>query len=137
MIYYLDTNILVYSLFEKDGKDKISSDVINILEDYSNLFQTSSVCVKEILHLYKSKNIVFKKSDLKSAQEIILGIKEANIKIVPVTEKHLFAYANLDLCASKNNDPNDHVIVSQAISDKIPLRNVLKIIYNIHPVFKE
>jgi PIN domain nuclease of toxin-antitoxin system len=73
------------------------------------------------LHLYKSKNIVFKKSNLKRAQEIILGIKEANIKIIPVTEKHLLAYADLDIYLSKNKDPNDHVIVSQAISDKTPL----------------
>jgi PIN domain nuclease of toxin-antitoxin system len=121
MIYYLDTNILVYSLFEKDGNGKITSDVTNILEDYTNLFRTSSICVKEVLHLYKSKNIVFKKSSFKNAQEILFAIKEANIEMVSFNEKHLLTYANLDIYPSNNNDPNDHVIVSQAISDKIPL----------------
>jgi len=121
MIYYLDTNILIYSLFEKDGKDKISSDVTNILEDYSNLFRTSSACVKEVLYLYKSGNIVFKKSKLKSAQEIVAVIKEVNIEIVPFTEKHLLTYASLDIHLSENKDFNDHIVISQAISDRMPL----------------
>ena len=121
MIYYLDTNILIYSLFDKDGRNKISSDVIHILEDYSNLFWTSSVCVKEVLYLYKSGNIAFKKSKLKSAEEIVSAIKEIGIKIVPLNEKHLLAYANLDIYPSENNDQNDHAIIAQAISDKMTL----------------
>jgi len=43
MIYYLDTNILVYSLFEHKGKEKITHDVLDILEDCTNLFRTSSI----------------------------------------------------------------------------------------------
>ena len=121
MTYYLDTNILIYSFFDKNGKDKISSDVIHILGDYSNSFRTSSICIKEVLYLYKSGNIVFKKSKLKSAKEIISAIKEAGIEIVPLTEKHLLAYANLDIYPSENNDQNDHVIIAQAISDKMTL----------------
>jgi len=121
MIYYLDTNILIYSLFEKDGKDNLSSDVMSILEDYSNLFRISSASVKEILYLYKSGNIVFKKSGLKNALEIIEEIKGVNIEIIPFNEKHLRTYANLDIRLSENKDPNDHIIIAQAISDRMPL----------------
>jgi len=121
MIYYLDTNILIYAFFEKDGRDNLSYEVINILEDYSNLSKTSGACVREMLHLYKFGNIVFKKSNLKNAPGIIAGLKDAGIEIVPFTEKHLSTYAELDIDSTKNKDPNDHIIVSQAISDKIPL----------------
>ncbi len=121
MIYYLDTNILLYTFFEKDGKDNLSSDVANILEDYSNLLKTSGACVREVLHLYKSGNIVFKKTGLKNAQEIIETLKEAGVEIVPFTEKHLSTYAGLDIDPTKNKDPNDHIIVAQAISDKMPI----------------
>ena len=71
--------------------------------------------------IYKSGNIVFKKSNLKNAQGIIAGLKDAGIEIVPFTEKHLSTYAGLDIDSTKNKDPNDHIIVAQAISDKIPL----------------
>lgn len=121
MIYYLDTNILLYTFSEKDGKDNLSSDVANILEDYSNLLKTSGACVRELLHLYKSSNIVFKKTGLKNAQEIIETLKEAGVEIVPFTEKHLLTYAGLDIDSTKNKDPNDHIIVAQAISDKMPI----------------
>lgn len=121
MRYYLDTNILIFYLFSKDEKDNLSRGVLDILTDYNNLFYTSSICVGELLYLYKSGNIVFKKSNLKNAQEIIAGIKEADIEIILSTEKHLLTYANLDIHLSENKDSNDHIIISQAISDKMPL----------------
>jgi PIN domain nuclease of toxin-antitoxin system len=42
------------------------------------------------------------------------------IIIKPVTRKHLECYSDLDVI-QKHNDPNDHMIIAQAISDKIPL----------------
>ena len=46
---------------------------------------------------------------------------DTNIKIITTTEKHLIAFANLDIPYSDHKDPNDHMIIAQAISDKIPI----------------
>ena len=56
-----------------------------------------------------------------SFMEIIEEIKGVNIEIIPFNEKHLRTYANLDIRLSENKDPNDHIIIAQAISDRMPL----------------
>jgi PIN domain nuclease of toxin-antitoxin system len=94
---------------------------MDILSDYGNLFYTSSVCMGELLHLYKSNHIEFKKSNIKNAQKILDAIRDADIKIMPVTENHLHTYANLEIEYDRHNDPNDHLIIAQSISDKIPV----------------
>lgn len=48
MRLYLDTNILIYFLY---NRDELSDDVKMILFDYSNILLTSSVCVYELIHL--------------------------------------------------------------------------------------
>jgi len=121
MRYYLDTNILIFYLFSGDNKNDLSHDVLSILTDYYNLFYTSSICISELLHLHKSGDIVFKKSNLKDAKKILDAIHEANIEVVAVKEKHLMTYADLDIYYSEHNDPNDHLIIAQSISDKIPV----------------
>jgi PIN domain nuclease of toxin-antitoxin system len=108
-------------LFFKDEYQHLSKDVLNILEDYSNLFYTSSVCVAELLHLYKSENVAFKKSHIKNSTGIIDALHYANIEIVSVSEKHLTAYAQLEIPYTLHKDPNDHLIIAQSISDRMPV----------------
>ena len=50
MRLYLDTNILIYFLY---NRDELSDDVKMILFDYSNILLTSFVCVHELIHLCK------------------------------------------------------------------------------------
>jgi PIN domain nuclease of toxin-antitoxin system len=38
-----------------------------------------------------------------------------------LNEHHLLKYAEMNIPVKEHNDPNDHVIIAQAISDKIPL----------------
>jgi PIN domain nuclease of toxin-antitoxin system len=121
MKYYLDTNIIIFYLFSKDETDDLLHEVLNLFADYYNLFYTCSVCISELLHLYKSGNIIFKKSKLKNVGEILGAIHEANIEIIPISERHLITYANLDIPYYEHNDPNDHLIIAQSISDKIPI----------------
>jgi PIN domain nuclease of toxin-antitoxin system len=121
MRYYLDTNILIFYLFSKNKTDNLSTDVLNILSDYDNLFYTSSICVGELLHLYKSDNIIFKKEKTKNPKRILDALNEANIKIVMASENHLKFYAGMNISYSEHNDPNDHIIISQSICDKIPV----------------
>ena len=121
MRYYLDTNILAFILFYKDKEDNFDDNTALILTDYSNLFFVSTVVIRELLLLYKEgvfSSVTY--NTYKNYQAIFAAIEETGIEIKPVTKQHLFSYAALVL-AENHKDPNDHMIISQAISDKIPL----------------
>lgn len=115
---YLDTNILV---FLYTGKERdLSSDVRHILNDYANEFSTSSVCVQELIHLIQTERIGRKIHECNNASSVIDWLHEASITIRPVTEKNLAFYAKLPLYQD-HNDPNDRMIIAQAISDHTTL----------------
>ena len=116
MRYYLDTNVLIFILTQDD--DNISRDVRYILKDYSNRFYVSSVVVRELIHAYKTGDI--KDSDIKSVKALFDAMEKSDIEIVPMNKYHLLQYAALET-ASGHKDPNDHIIIAQAISDKIPI----------------
>lgn len=116
MRYYLDTNMLVFILLYTD---EIHKDVFEIIDDYSNTFYVSSIVVKEIIHLHKRG--IIKESRFKTATDVLTAMKNTGIEIKLLNENHLFQYANMDIEVEKHNDPNDHAIIAQAISDKIPL----------------
>ncbi|GAB6012152.1 type II toxin-antitoxin system VapC family toxin [Viscerimonas tarda] len=48
------------------------------------------------------------------------AVKFLEYEIKPLTIEHLTEYARLSP-AYGHKDPNDHIIIAQAISDKIPL----------------
>ncbi|OAV73501.1 PIN domain protein [Bacteroidales bacterium Barb6] len=116
MRYYLDTNILIFIL--SNQKDCISREVADIVFDFSNMLHTSSVAVNELVLLYKIGKIEL--SDCKSAEDIISKIGQFSIKIEYYNQYHLEKYVSLDL-ADGHKDMNDHAIIAQAISEKIPL----------------
>ena len=116
MRYYLDTNVLIFVLMQDD--DNISRDVQHILDDYSNLFYVSSVVVQELIHAYKTRDIIDK--DYKSEMALLDAIDDLGIEIIPMNKYHLLKYAALKTVAG-HKDPNDHIIIAQAISDKIPI----------------
>jgi len=59
----------------------------------------------------------------KNETEMVLSIeKRLNIKISPVKKEHLLTYAALEINkVQDHNDPSDHIIISQAITEKMPL----------------
>jgi PIN domain nuclease of toxin-antitoxin system len=118
MRYYLDTNVLVFLLFDKNPDDNLSKNVLDTLAGYENIFYTSSVSVRELFHLYKSGD--FKTFKYKVPADVFNAIDDIGITIKPVTRKHLECYSELNTVQG-HNDPNDHIIIAQAISDKIPL----------------
>jgi PIN domain nuclease of toxin-antitoxin system len=115
MRYYLDTNILIFSLFKED---EISHDVYALIKDSSCLLYVSSVAVKEVIQLHKKSKVSDRR--YKSAMDVLQAIEEAGIEIVPMNKRHLLQYAELETIAG-HKDPNDHIIIAQAISDKIPI----------------
>jgi len=116
MRYYLDTNILIFILLNK--RYELDNNVIDLVDDYINLFLVSTVAVRELILLHKKGEL--KKSKYKTCKDLLIAIDELNYEIVSVTKKHLYVYAELE-AAEDHKDPNDHVIIAQSISDKIPV----------------
>ena len=117
MRYYLDTNVLIYVLLER-MHNELSVEVRHILKDYSNRFYVSSVAVKELIHVYKTGH--FKDNGIKSTTDLFEAMDKSDIEIVPMNRRHLLQYAMLATVVG-HKDPNDHAIIAQAISDKIPI----------------
>ena len=57
---------------------------------------------------------------MKNAHDVLSWLNEMNIGIVTVTGKHLQEYADLPFY-DDHKDPNDRLIIGQAISDKVIL----------------
>ncbi len=111
----IDTNLLVDIIVEA----YISSDVNRILDNYENVIYISSESVKEFIHLVQNGKITPKiniqKLDLFDFIENTLGL---NVKYV--AKEHLCTLAALDK-VDGHNDPNDRLIIAQAVTEKIPL----------------
>jgi PIN domain nuclease of toxin-antitoxin system len=116
MRYYLDTNILVFIVCQ--NKDDLSIDVRNVVFDLSNILYTSSIAVNELILLYKTGKIEF--VDCKTANDLLFKIEKSAIKTVYYNKYHLLKYSGLEL-VDGHKDMNDHAIIAQAISDRIPL----------------
>ncbi len=117
MRLYLDTNIVIFFLL---NRDEIQYDVLAMISDYENLLLTSSICVEEFIHLCQIGKLEAKGKRTVQADRIIKMIEEAGIEIVQANKKHLATLASLPLYG-EHHDPNDRLIIAQAITDRIPL----------------
>jgi len=102
------------------GEDEnLHPKIQNILTDYNSQLFTSIVAVNELLQLIRIGKIKSKK--FKNNLEFINTLElDLRITINPFTKQHLETLANLTI-AENHNDPFDHAIISQAISDKLTL----------------
>jgi PIN domain nuclease of toxin-antitoxin system len=114
----LDTNILVFMWTNKS--DSISHDTLAFLEDYSNLLFTSSICVAELIHICQIGKIANIHGKNKSARDVIRWLEDAGVEMLFFTPDNLKTFASLPIYEN-HHDPNDRLIIAQAISDKIPL----------------
>ncbi len=114
MKLYLDTHILAALLVSDKGK--IDRDTWEILTDYTNLLYTSPVCVNELIHLMQNGRVVMGKEWRKDVS-VVERIEDFGIGITSITPAHLKQVENLPL-VDRHNDPNDRLIIAQAISDK-------------------
>lgn len=118
MRYMIDTNIFVFLVTDLSQLDK---DVKGIIQDYSNTLHISAESVKELIVAYNNKGLLTKK--WKTAEEMVSAIEdEYYIKILPVSKEHMKTYSKLSINSiDDHKDPSDHVIISHAITSKIPL----------------
>ena len=116
MKIYLDTNILIFLL---TNQDELSANTQRLIGDYANVLQTSSVCVHELIHLCQIGKLEEgkRKKDRIRPENIQALLDRSCIRIVPVTQQHLNVYASLPLHET-HRDPNDRLIIAQAIADK-------------------
>jgi PIN domain nuclease of toxin-antitoxin system len=112
--FLLDTNILAFII--TGSQKEISFEVQQIIDDYNNVLETSTISIKELIHLFRKGKIQLKKGEkLSEIPDLIEN--QFGIKIVPFTKKHINFLANLNPVPG-HNDPDDFAIISHAISDK-------------------
>lgn len=120
MRFYLDTNILVFML--KGESDCLTGETAAIVTDYSNLLLASTLCLAEIVHLIQIGKVrLSQKTDTnRTATSAIAQLQDMGVAFIPTAVRHIEELARLPLF-DDHRDPNDRLIISQAISDRIPL----------------
>lgn len=114
----LDTCVVVDMLYDCRGLDKKA---IELLQDYSCTLYASFETLRELVVLFNNNKI--RSKEWKKAGDVIQAVKnDLDIHILPLSEEVADTYANLVLNEAHNHyDPSDHIIISQAITEKIPL----------------
>ena len=118
MRYMIDTNIFVYMTQDISS---LEHDIRELLSDYSNTLHMSAESVKELIVAYNNKRLFTNK--WKSAEEMVAAIEdEYYVKILPLGKEHMNTYSRLSINSiDDHKDPSDHVIISHAITNKLPL----------------
>ena len=115
MRYLIDTNVLA-----NIAEDKyIPNDVRAILVDYENQIYVSSESIKEFIQLVQTGRVILKPS-IRSLDVFDLIENEFGLNVKYVTKEHLRTLSKLETVEG-HNDPSDRLIISQAITEKIPL----------------
>jgi PIN domain nuclease of toxin-antitoxin system len=114
----LDTCIVCDMLYKAK---KMDSKVFDMFDDYSCTLYASFETLRELIVLFNNKKI--RSKQWKKAQDVINTVTDdLDIKILPLRKEVADTYANLVLNETLNHyDPSDHIIISQAITEKIPL----------------
>lgn len=118
MRYLIDTNIFVYL---STDMEYISKDVAALMQEPEAVLYMSAESVRELIVGYRNKGLCSKR--WKSVEAMVVAIeKEYYIKILPLRKEHMLTYAQLEINeAQGHKDPSDHVIISHAITEHLPL----------------
>ena len=113
----IDTNVFIHYATDIDA---LSADVRAILTDYDNQFYLSAVSVRELVVAYRKKG--FNSKRWKSARQMVEEVEDFGVNILPVRREHLLTYSSLEINEEQDhNDPADHLIISQAITEHLTL----------------
>ncbi len=117
--YLIDTNIFTFVATE--DFDSLTADVQEILDDYESEILMSMESVRELIVAFRAGKVISKY--FKSPLEVVESIeRDYNIRIVNVDMEVMRTLAKLTINeAEGHNDPSDHIIISQAITMKLPL----------------
>ena len=114
----LDTCVVVDMLLDFDGLDK---SVLNLLVDSDYMLCASFETMRELVVLFNNKKI--RARQWKTAEDVIHTVMDGlDVEFLPLRERVGFTYAGLQLNEAMNHyDPSDHIIISHAITERIPL----------------
>ena len=118
MRYMLDTCAFIDAVTEPDN---LGSDVCALMEDYENEFCISIETIREVILKYKNKKVWTKLWP--NAESIVDSIyNEMPFTVLDIKKEHLMTYACLLPNEAENHkDPSDHLIISHAMTNKMPL----------------
>ena len=112
--YLIDTHILIWHIYKRE---MLSTQLIDELDDYNNLIFISRVSLMEIA--IKNRDGNFRLTD--DYASFIRNIdKRLGVKILDIDNRHLITLNQL-VYPKNHKDPFDHLIVSQAITDRLCL----------------
>lgn len=113
----LDTNVFIHYVTDNAA---LSADVMAILTDYDNQFYLSAESVKEMVVAFRKKG--FNSKRWKTSREMVEAIEDFGVSILPIRREHLLTLSSLTINeAQDHNDPSDHIIISQAITEHLTL----------------
>ena len=118
MRYLIDTNIFIYL---STDHDKLSPDVLAMLSEPGTVLYISTESVRELIVAYNNKGLGNK--EWKTAEDMVHSIEETYyLEILPVQKEVMYTYSRLRINNTQNHrDPSDHVIISHAMTLKMPL----------------
>ena len=114
----LDTCVVVEMLHNEKGMDK---DVKAILSDPGYVLCISFETIRELIVLFNCGRLHSKL--WKSAKDVISNVvNDIQIEVLPLRLDIGDTYSQLQLNVEMNHyDPSDHIIISHAITERIPL----------------
>ncbi len=114
----LDTCVVVEMLVDYDGMEK---SVVELLEDSDLTLYASFETMRELIVLFNSNKI--RSRQWKTSEELIQTVEDGlDITFLPLRERVGYTYSRLTLNEAMNHkDPSDHIIISHAITEHIPL----------------
>jgi PIN domain nuclease of toxin-antitoxin system len=113
MRYLLDTNVLIWFLA---GNENLNPNLYEIIAFKGNVY-TSIISLQEIAIKSRNGGLTLKVSFNKLCDTIK---NDTTIKVLPIEIEHLSVLHKL-VPSVKHNDPFDHLIISQAIYEKMSL----------------
>ena len=118
MRYLIDTCIFIHYATDRD---LLSRDVLTILKDYDTVICMSAESIRELIIQHNNGKLVSKYWD--APEKMIDDIRfKYFIEILPLQEEHMRMYSRLRINVNEDHkDPSDHVIISHAITENLPL----------------
>ena len=118
MRYLIDTHIFIWYAREKEN---LSRNVQAIIDDYESEIFVSSETLRELVLLWNNKPHI--RRWWKSPLDLIRSVEDDfGFKVIYLHKEHYETYARLEINeAQEHYDPSDHLIISHAICNRIPL----------------
>lgn len=114
----IDTCVVIDLLMDYDGLDK---EVKSLIDDPNQMLYASFETMRELVVHFNNKTMLSK--HWKTAEDVIRTVEDdLGIEFMPLRPHVGYTYSTLTLNeAQDHRDPSDHIIISHAITEHLPL----------------